>query len=137
VELYQRVDFARALNQEFSAEEFEPEGAGGRGDQCSVFVDHQTEEDQMMTAKTGFDAKRAAKKRDVFKPVKSPPSTVRTARSEEAPSSRRPDREGKKALHVHLPASIHKQLRRLAVERETDATVLVVEALTDLFAKHR
>lgn len=53
------------------------------------------------------------------------------------PPPARPDREGKKALHVFLPKSMHKHLHMVALELDTSATALVAEAITDLFAKKR
>lgn len=70
-------------------------------------------------------------KTDTFKPVRQAAAVV-----VHAPPAR-PDREGKKALHVFLPASMHKHLHRVALELDTSATALVAEALTDLFAKKR
>lgn len=39
-------------------------------------------------------------------------------------------KEETKRLHVHIPSSLHKQLKLRAAEEETDMTAVVVKALT-------
>ena len=45
-------------------------------------------------------------------------------------------RVGKKKVTATLDPVMHKQLKSLAVERDTTTEALLVEAITDLFAKH-
>ena len=45
-------------------------------------------------------------------------------------------RAGKKKVTAALDPAIHKQLKSLAVERETTTEALLTEAIADLFAKH-
>ena len=45
-------------------------------------------------------------------------------------------RAGKKKVTATLDPAMHKQLKGLAVERDTTTEALLVEAITDLFAKH-
>lgn len=47
-----------------------------------------------------------------------------------------PSRRGKKNVSAYIEAAAAKQLRLLAVERETSTQALVEEALNDLFRKH-
>jgi hypothetical protein len=45
-------------------------------------------------------------------------------------------RAGKKKVTAALDPVMHKQLKSLAVERETTTEALLTEAIADLFAKH-
>ena len=45
-------------------------------------------------------------------------------------------RAGKKKVTATLDPAMHKQLKGLAVERDTTTEALLVEAITDLFTKH-
>lgn len=47
-----------------------------------------------------------------------------------------PSRIGKRNVSAYIEATAAKQLRMLAVERETSTQALVEEALNDLFRKH-
>ena len=47
-----------------------------------------------------------------------------------------PSRIGKRNVSAYIEATAAKQLRMLAVERETSTQALVQEALNDLFRKH-
>ena len=48
----------------------------------------------------------------------------------------RPGREGKSNVTGYFPPAVKRQLRLLAVERDTTIQALLAEALNDLFAKH-
>lgn len=68
-------------------------------------------------------------------PVAAPPSA--------APPPARPaagfyaaTRAGKKKVTAALEPVMHKQLKSLAVERDTTTEALLTEAIADLFAKH-
>jgi hypothetical protein len=59
------------------------------------------------------------------------------------PSSPRPaagffaaTRAGKKKVTAALDPAMHKQLKTLAVERDTTTEALLTEAIADLFTKH-
>ena len=45
-------------------------------------------------------------------------------------------RAGKKKVTAALDPSVHKQLKSLAVARDTTTEALLTEAIADLFAKH-
>jgi hypothetical protein len=45
-------------------------------------------------------------------------------------------RAGKKKVTAALDPAMHKQLKGLAVERDTTTEALLTEAIADLFAKH-
>jgi hypothetical protein len=45
-------------------------------------------------------------------------------------------RAGKKKVTAALDPAMHKQLKSLAVERDTTTEALLTEAIADLFAKH-
>lgn len=45
-------------------------------------------------------------------------------------------RAGKKKVTAALDPAMHKQLKTLAVERESTTEALLVEAISDLFTKH-
>jgi hypothetical protein len=61
-------------------------------------------------------------------------STVPTARP--AAGFYAATRAGKKKVTAALDPAMHKQLKGLAVERDTTTEALLVEAIGDLFAKH-
>jgi hypothetical protein len=70
-----------------------------------------------------------------------PSSVVRPAAPE--PSPARPaagfyaaTRAGKKKVTASIDPSKHKQLKSLALERDTTTEALLEEAINDLFAKH-
>ena len=44
--------------------------------------------------------------------------------------------EDKKRLHCFIPAGLHRQLKQMALDADTDMTVLVVEALENYVAGH-
>ena len=45
--------------------------------------------------------------------------------------------EEKKRLHCFIPAGIHRTMKLMALEGDTDMTVLVVEALENYIAERR
>jgi hypothetical protein len=45
-------------------------------------------------------------------------------------------RAGKKKVTAALDPAVHKQLKSLALERDTTTEALLAEAITDLFTKH-
>ena len=45
--------------------------------------------------------------------------------------------EDKKRLHCFIPASIHRTMKLMALEDDTDMTVLVVEALENYIAQRQ
>ena len=45
--------------------------------------------------------------------------------------------EERKRLHVHLPASLHKTLKLLAVEQDRDMTAVVIDALKEYLGARR
>ena len=45
--------------------------------------------------------------------------------------------EEKKRLHVHLPASLHKTLKLLAVEQDRGMTAIVIDALQEYLEGQR
>lgn len=51
-------------------------------------------------------------------------------------ASRPPGRRGKRAVAFWLDPAAHKQLRSLALQRDTNLQALMEEAADDLFAKH-
>jgi hypothetical protein len=73
------------------------------------------------------------------KPVASPivaatdtPQVAARAKSQPAPASR----AGKKMISAHFDPAVARQLKQLALDRETTLQNLMAEALNDLFAKH-
>jgi hypothetical protein len=50
--------------------------------------------------------------------------------------SRAPSRVGKKTVAAHFDPAVSKQLKHLALERDTSTQGLLREAINDLFAKH-
>lgn len=45
--------------------------------------------------------------------------------------------EDKKRLHCFIPAGIHRTMKQMALDEDTDMTVLVTEALEEFIAKRR
>ena len=85
--------------------------------------------------------------RQAVRPDPEPPAVVRSppvaAPPAVAPPPARPaagfyaaTRAGKKKVTAALEPVMHKQLKSLAVERETTTEALLTEAIADLFAKH-
>jgi hypothetical protein len=72
-----------------------------------------------------------------------PPAPVTPAPARSPPAAKPAEsfyaatRAGKKKVTATLDPAMHKQLKRLAVERDTTTEALLIEAITDLFAKHR
>ena len=66
------------------------------------------------------------------------PSGIRTAATGRPAGDRVlcGERAGKKKVTAALDPVMHKQLKSLAVERDTTTEALLVEAIADLFAKH-
>lgn len=60
---------------------------------------------------------------------------VRARRSNSAPSSVRPSREGRRLIAGHFDPQVAKQLRLLAAEEDTTVQALLEEALNLLFVK--
>jgi hypothetical protein len=77
-------------------------------------------------------AKRAKpkSKADNFAPVLA-------AKAVKAETPERPDRVGKRPLHVYLPADLHKALRQIALDEDVSLTELVLDSLTQLVARRR
>ena len=51
-------------------------------------------------------------------------------------ASRPPSRAGKASVTAYFAPAVRRQLRRLAVDRDTTLQALLGEAVNDLFAKH-
>ena len=51
------------------------------------------------------------------------------------PKAAKTYREGRKLVSAHVPANVHRQLRLLAVDEDTDQQHLIEEALQLLFIK--
>ena len=68
--------------------------------------------------------------------VKEPPASGPVLKEREARTRPRPGRVGKTNITGFFPASVKKQLRLMAAEKETTIQALLTEALNDLFAKH-
>jgi len=64
-------------------------------------------------------------------PVTPAPTPARTAVGFYAAT-----RVGKKKITAAVDPAVHKQLKSLAVERDTTTEALLTEAIADLFAKH-
>jgi hypothetical protein len=62
---------------------------------------------------------------------------ARPVRHGAAPSTGQPSRQGTKAITVHFPEEVRRQLKALAGEQGRDAADMVAEALNLLFAKYR
>jgi len=86
----------------------------------------------------------AASMRQVAQPEpEAPASAAPPAPSTAVPPPPRPaagfyaaTRAGKKKVTAALNPAMHKQLKSLAVERDTTTEALLIEAIADLFAKH-
>ena len=52
------------------------------------------------------------------------------------PIGRAPSRVGKKTVAAHFDPAVSKQLKHLALERDTSTQGLLREAINDLFTKH-
>lgn len=52
------------------------------------------------------------------------------------PIGRAPSRVGKKTVAAHFDPAVSKQLKHLALERDTTTQGLLREAINDLFTKH-
>jgi hypothetical protein len=65
----------------------------------------------------------------------SPPIGLDTLPS--MPATSQPSRLGTKAITVHFPETVRRQLKALAGEQGRDVADMVAEALNLLFAKHR
>jgi len=70
---------------------------------------------------------------------RSPPAPVRAPVPAARPASGfyAATRAGKKKVTATVDPAVHKQLKSLAVERETTTEALLVEAIEDLLGKHR
>lgn len=64
--------------------------------------------------------------------IDTPPQVAVRAKSQPAP----PGRAGKKMISAHFDPAVARQLKQLALDRETTLQNLMAEALNDLFAKH-
>ncbi len=65
-----------------------------------------------------------------------PAKSVAEAPKSAAASHRTPAREGKKMIGGYFDPAASKQLRKLALERDSDVQAMLGEALNDLFEKH-
>ena len=65
-----------------------------------------------------------------------PPSTLVVATPKTASSFQAATRVGKKKVTAPLTLEDHKRLRHLALDRDVTTEALLVEAVTDLFAKY-
>lgn len=69
---------------------------------------------------------------------KSRPAQLATRDSEPDTLDRRaPSRLGRKAVTIYLETEAHQQLKMLAVNEGRSVQALMVEAINDLFEKHR
>ena len=59
------------------------------------------------------------------------------SRNGEAAPTRQPSRHGTKAITVHFPEEVRRQLKAMAGENGRDVADMVAEALNLLFAKYR
>jgi hypothetical protein len=68
-----------------------------------------------------------------------PPRQSDTApqNAQSAPRQKPPARRGRKVVSGHFDPAVSKQLRLLAVERDTNLQALLAEAINDLFAKYQ
>jgi hypothetical protein len=68
-----------------------------------------------------------------------PPRQGETVLENDAPKARdkTPARRGRKVVSGHFDPAVSKQLRLLAVERDTNLQTLLAEAINDLFAKYQ
>jgi hypothetical protein len=85
----------------------------------------------MSTKKPSLSAAlREAASRTATEPAsaETPPSS--------AASHKRPSRHGLKVISGHFDPAVSKQLRLLALERDSNVQALLAEAINDLFAKH-
>lgn len=75
-------------------------------------------------------------------PVAVPQATIASPPEPTRERSARPagfyaaTRDGKKKVTAPLAPPAHKQLRQLALDRDTTTEALLVEAINDLFTKH-
>lgn len=76
--------------------------------------------------------------RDAAAARQKPASEIKTAQ-ENAPRARDkpPARRGRKVVSGHFDPAVSKQLRLLAVERDTNLQELLGEAINDLFTKYQ
>ena len=86
-----------------------------------------------MKAKASLSqALAAAAGRPVGDPAGSPEATTEVKRKTERP----PSRKGKKAVAAFVSREVWKQLRSIAVDRDTTLQACLVEALNDFFEKY-
>jgi hypothetical protein len=64
-------------------------------------------------------------------------ATVASSVPPRLPASPQPSRRATKAITVHYPAEVRRQLKMLAVEQERNIDDMVAEALNLLFVKYR
>jgi hypothetical protein len=66
------------------------------------------------------------------------PAAVKpAARAPDAkPKAAQPSRQGTRTVAGHFPAPVSKQLKQLALDRDSNLQELLREALNDLFRKH-
>ena len=75
---------------------------------------------------------------EAFAPVAAEPTSepTPTTAPETMVAARPPSRLGLKAVTVYVDPAAHRQLRILAIESDTSAQALLVDAVNDLFQKH-
>jgi len=86
----------------------------------------------MASNKTSLsDALREVVKRKPFGQSEAVPENVPAVRDKPAA------RQGRKVVSGHFDPAVSKQLRLLALERDTNLQALLAEAINDLFAKYQ
>jgi hypothetical protein len=70
-------------------------------------------------------------------PVHEPPPPPATTPAIERAGAAQPSRAGTKAITVHFPEEVRRQLKTLAAEEGRNIEDMVAEALNLLFAKYR
>lgn len=63
-------------------------------------------------------------------------TSANAAQANVTPIGRAPSRVGKKTVAAHFDPAVSKQLKHLALERDTSTQGLLREAINDLFTKH-
>jgi hypothetical protein len=63
-------------------------------------------------------------------------SAVTIPAAQPKPPATRPDRQGTKTIAGHFDPRVSKQLKQLALDRDSTVQDLLQEALADLFEKH-
>ncbi|UFP97293.1 hypothetical protein ISF26_24520 (plasmid) [Gloeobacter morelensis MG652769] len=71
-----------------------------------------------------------------IEPAPSPAANRPAESSPTASAPVPPSRVGKKAITGHFDPAVSRQLKQLALDRQTSVQALMAEALNDLFEKH-